>query len=164
MKQLALLLLLASLACKHDEHKPSNDATSPTNDSLRAELLKVDRGWSEEAQRIGFAKSKLNHLADDAINFSSGAMPVVGKQTFAKEIASEPDEEFSLQWEPLRCVVAKSGDLGYTFGGWKMQTKEHNKDTTLYGNYITVWQRNASGEWKVAADGGGTTPQPLTKL
>jgi ketosteroid isomerase-like protein len=165
MKHLALLLLLASLvACKQEEQKPSNDATSPNKDSLRAELLQVDRSWSEESQRVGFNRSKLNHLSDDAINFSSGAMPVVGKQKFAEQLAQSKDNEFSLQWEPLRCEVAASGDLGYTFGGWTMRTKENNKDTALYGNYITVWERDASGAWKVAADGGGDTPEPLTKL
>lgn len=151
-------------ACNPPKPQPSNDATSPNNDSLRAELISVDKKWSDESRSIGFNKSKLNHLSDDAINFSSGSMPIVGKQKFAEHLAHSKVGGFILQWEPLRCEVAASGDLGYTFGGWTMQTKANNKDTTLYGNYITVWERDASGNWKVAADGGGDTPQPVTGL
>jgi ketosteroid isomerase-like protein len=29
-----------------------------------------------------------------------------------------------------------------------------------YGKYITVWHRDAGGDWKVIADGGNTSPGP----
>ena len=59
-----------------------------------------------------------------------------------------------MTWEPVKAEVARSGELGYSWGNWKFV----KTDTTFYGNYFTVWKRQKGGKWKVALDGGNSTP------
>jgi ketosteroid isomerase-like protein len=36
-------------------------------------------------------------------------------------------------------------------------------DTTLFGNYITVWKKQSDGSWKYVSDAGSNTPDPYKK-
>jgi hypothetical protein len=54
----------------------------------------------------------------------------------------------SLTWTATRAEVASSGDVGYTVGTYQSSfggTKEK-------GKYITVWAKQADGQWKVKED------------
>jgi ketosteroid isomerase-like protein len=68
-------------------------------------------------------------------------------------------EDFVLTWEPLKADA--SGDLGYTFGNWARKSKTAaGSDTTVYGNYVSIWKRQADGSWKYVFDSGNGTPGP----
>ncbi len=81
--------------------------------------------------------------------------PIIGKQSLQTFYASQ-EELKGMSWKPIRAEAAKSGELGYSFGNWKYETQ----DTTYYGNYYTVWRKQADGSWKWILDGGNPTPQP----
>ena len=51
-----------------------------------------------------------------------------------------------MTWEPRGGSVANSGELGYTYGVYSL--KPNNKDTRLYGTYVSVWKKQADGNWK----------------
>lgn len=80
-------------------------------------------------------------------------MPVIGKPALEKYWSGKTDFK-ELTWEPFKAEVSKSGDMGYTLGNWKLVTK----DTTMYGNYYTIWKKQADGKWKFVVDGGNNTP------
>jgi ketosteroid isomerase-like protein len=45
-----------------------------------------------------------------------------------------------------------------------MQSKtKTGSDTTMYGDYVTVWQKQADGSWKYVADTGNDTPHEVGK-
>ncbi len=72
------------------------------------------------------------------------------------------DPTYSLTWEPKRAELFKSGKMGNTSGRWTYHGKnEKGEKVTLQGDYLTVWQKQADGSWKVIYDGG--TPDPATK-
>jgi ketosteroid isomerase-like protein len=48
-----------------------------------------------------------------------------------------------------------SGDLGYTWGHYKITTDGETK----HGKYMTVWHRESDGTWKVIADMGNADPK-----
>ena len=56
-----------------------------------------------------------------------------------------------LTWYPLLADVAQSGDLGYTTGPWTMLQNERAQAT---GEYVTLWRRQADGQWKYAVNMG----------
>jgi ketosteroid isomerase-like protein len=62
----------------------------------------------------------------------------------------------------VKADISSSGDLGYTFGNWQIFVKggPTSKDTTIYGNYISIWKKQADGSWKYELDGGNVTPKP----
>ena len=85
-----------------------------------------------------------------------GNLPILGKKALVKSLATAIDKSFKLTWTPLRAEV--NGDLGYTFGNWEL--KISGKDTVEYGNYVTVWKKLPSGEWRYILDTGNNTPKP----
>ena len=56
-------------------------------------------------------------------------------------------------WQPNEADVARSGDLGYTSGSYKMSFKNAaGKSVSDKGKYLIVWKRHADGSWKVLFD------------
>jgi ketosteroid isomerase-like protein len=68
------------------------------------------------------------------------------------------DSGLMLTWVPVKAEISLSGDLGYTFGNWELFVK--SSDTTLYGNYVSIWKKQADGSWKYVLDAGCNTPNP----
>jgi ketosteroid isomerase-like protein len=134
-------------------------------DKLRVELIGVDKQWSELSQKKGYYHTRIDFSEDSAIEFEEGKMPVMGRKAFEADIASHPDSNFCLGWTPLKAEISSSGDLGYTFGGFAYMTKtKFGKDTTFYGNYVTIWRKQPDGKWKFLVDGGTDTPAPVKDL
>ena len=70
---------------------------------------------------------------------------IVGGQAI-NYLSQLDDNSFTLTWEPKGGSVAISGELGYTFGVYSL--KPNNKDTVLYGTYVSVWKKQTDGNWK----------------
>jgi ketosteroid isomerase-like protein len=77
-------------------------------------------------------------------------MPIVGKQSLIKSYEGKNDSGIVLTWKPEKAFMAKNGELGYTYGFWTLVAKT---DTT-YGSYLTIWKKDANGNWKYIADTG----------
>jgi ketosteroid isomerase-like protein len=107
------------------------------------------------ATKDGFHHAILFYSDSSIIKFREGQYPIIGINEYAGIINKQKDSK-NISWEPFKVEVAKSGEIGYTYGNWK----DYEKDTILYGNYFTVWKIQADGTWKVALDGGGNTPKP----
>jgi ketosteroid isomerase-like protein len=67
-------------------------------------------------------------------------------------ISQGDDTSFIMTWEPSGGNVAKSGDLGYTYGVYSLKPK--NKDTVFYGTYVSVWKKQEDGKWKFVLETG----------
>lgn len=112
------------------------------------ELLALEREFLAAAQS-GVGAAYAAHLADDARVHRPGAMPVVGKAALR---AWAGDQKMSLRGEPLAADVARSGDLGYSYGSF-----EQGGAAPLTGYFARVWKRDANGRWRIVMD----TIQPL---
>lgn len=117
--------------------------------------MKTDRDMSTMAEQNGFYEALLHYAAEEFVKFNDNDYPAVGKAAFEEKVAGRPGTKL-LQWTPVHGEVARSGELGYTWGNWEL----HLKDTVMYGNYFSVWKRGMDGSWKLALDGGNTTPAP----
>ncbi len=123
---------------------------------MENELIQTDRDFSKLSIEKGRNEAFLFYAADSVIMLRSGNFPLLGKKALAEHLKTNPNNQFHLQWNPLRAEV--SGDLGYTFGNWELRLT--GKDTVMYGNYVTIWKRSLDGEWKFVLDGGNDTPKP----
>jgi ketosteroid isomerase-like protein len=122
---------------------------------LEEKIINTDKAMSDLAVKEGFLKAILYYADDDIVKFNEGSHPVIGKKAYEELYGDEAGPK-TITWEPVKVEVAKSGELGYTWGNWKYELK----DTTYYGNYFTAWKLQEDGTWKVALDGGNTTPPP----
>jgi ketosteroid isomerase-like protein len=110
---------------------------------------------SDMAAKEGFHKTLLLYADDSVIKPNEGVLPVIGKTALQNAWSNKKDDSV-ITWQPFKAEASQSGDLGYSIGNWKYETK----DTTMYGNYFTIWKRQSDGKWKFVFDGGNNTPKP----
>ena len=71
------------------------------------------------------------------------------------------DSSGHLQWTPTYSFVAQSGDLGYTYGYYRLSRRDSKaKVQERTGTYVTIWRRQPDSSWKVAVDVGSPGPIP----
>lgn len=124
-------------------------------DQLKQTVMEADKTMSNLAATAGFNSSILAYADSNIVKLNDGQFPIIGKTTFAASFNKDKDVK-TISWNPVNAEVARSGELGYSWGNWKFITK----DTVYYGNYFTVWKKQTDGNWKVALDGGNNTPKP----
>lgn len=119
------------------------------------EIVQADKDMNILASKEGFYKALIAYADDSVVKPQEGQLPVIGKSSLEKFWGDKPDTK-EISWEPYKAEAARSGDLGYTLGNWKLVSK----DTTMYGNYYTIWKKQPDGKWKFTVDGGNNTPKP----
>ena len=136
-----LLLLSVMLLCCRTE-----DKTQGIN-----EVMQADIAFSELSSREGRNRSFLEFAANEAVLLRPESKPIEGKAAI-EELLSKPDTSYTLTWKPLSGRVAKSKDMGYTYGTWELTIKSSGEKS--YGTYATVWTRDSKGRWKWVLDTG----------
>ncbi|MGD8378486.1 MAG: DUF4440 domain-containing protein [Gammaproteobacteria bacterium] len=122
-------------------------------------LLAADRAFSGMSADKGARAAFLAYVADDAVLLPQGGKAVKGRKAIGDLFPA--DSKVTLTWTPQGGQVAGAGDMGYTWGVYEARgNDEKGRATVSYGKYITVWHRDAGGDWKVIADGGNTSPGP----
>ena len=125
----------------------------------RTALIATDKAFSQMSVDKGLNAAFIFYAADSVVKVRDGNFPINGKALMAKAYQSRPDAGMILRWKPVIADVGRSDDLGYTFGDWELYIKA--KDTTLYGNYISIWKKQSDGSWKYVLDAGSNTPKPM---
>jgi ketosteroid isomerase-like protein len=77
-----------------------------------------------------------------------------GKKAVTKLIAAGfALKDYKLSWRPDKAGVARSGELYYTSGKYKVSFKVASGETILEkGKYLMVWRKRQDGAWKVLFD------------
>ncbi|HKI74614.1 MAG TPA: DUF4440 domain-containing protein [Pseudomonadales bacterium] len=120
------------------------------------DLIATDRAFSEFSAQHGPHAAWDKYLDDKAVDMSAGQDFVFDKATTLKGFDGFPATT-SLTWTPIGGDIAKSGDLGYTFGRYIVKNSAGSASRESHGKYVTVWKRQADGAWKVVFDGGNTS-------
>ncbi|MBX7124594.1 MAG: DUF4440 domain-containing protein [Cyclobacteriaceae bacterium] len=140
-------LLIALFACE-----------APMRESGQDAIMRTDREFSAMSAEKGVAAAFVAYADDEVVKPSEGSQPIFGKDALAASYNGRK-LNFRLTWEPLKAEA--SGDLGYTFGNWTLKsTTTTGRDTTTYGNYVSIWKRQPDGSWKYVLDTGNGTPAP----
>ncbi len=121
----------------------------PHEDSLFA----VDRAFSKLAYEKGADAAYQAYAAPDIRMFDDGEGLVRGLPNIRKVLVAEYAEGGKVSWEPHEAVASDDGTMGFTIGEWIYVT-EGSPDQT--GFYLTVWRKDAKGDWKIAVDADTT--------
>lgn len=142
MRWTVMLGLLAAIACT-GETVPSAEA-----------LMDADREFARNVATRG-TEGWVNAFATDGMMFD-GAQPVVGHDAIRAYMGPAFDSgQFLLTWDPVDARIASSGDLGYTRGRWESRRPTpEGSEVTGSGTYVTIWQQDAEGKWRVVLDIG----------
>jgi ketosteroid isomerase-like protein len=122
------------------------------------DLVAAERAFAADAGARSTRDAFLAALADDGVVFAPG--PASGKAVWTARAA----DTAKLEWAPEAAEIAASGDLGYTYGPWRLTPPGADKPAH-YGHYFTVWRKQADGHWKALVDKGvvhAEVPFPTT--
>lgn len=110
-------------------------------------LVDAERAFARMAKEKNTRDAFLANLIDESISFSPG---ITKAKPFWEKL--KPGTDW-LYWQPVYADISASGDFGYTTGPWHFSKSK--KDTpTAFGEYITVWRKQADGKWKILIDAG----------
>lgn len=147
----SILLIIPQLfSCDNFNTDFKTQAASP------ATLVQMDHDFSAMSQRVGMRKAFIHYMADDGVLLRPGFTPIVGAD--AVEFLSQiNDTDYTVSWEPLKGHISQSGDLGYTYGTYKVALE----DTVFEGTYVNIW-RKKNGQWKFVLETGnkGISDEP----
>lgn len=128
-------------------------------ESERAQLLMVDREFSNASGARGAVDSFLHYAATDVRLFRNGRFPFVGKQAVTDALVPLTGE---WTWTPTFADVSLSGDLGYSYGIYELREKTGARALSERGNYARVWKK-INGYWKVVVDVADPLPPEMKK-
>ena len=117
--------------------------------NVKNKLIEVDKAFSFLSEHKGMNHAFMEYIAEGGVMLRSNNMPFVGKEAVAK-IFSGDDTDFTLTWEPLFSDLASSGELGYTYGTYKLEMD----NSIEQGTYVSIWKKDKNGAWKFILDSG----------
>jgi len=134
--------------------------TAQKKESLRTQqrraLVQAEHDFAKAAADRGTRDAFLEFIADDGILFQPG--PVNGKKFWTER---QPRRGL-LSWQPIFADVSRAGDLGYTTGPWEFRPNGPDDKPVAFGQYFTIWKKQADGSWKFVLDRGVASEKPFT--
>jgi ketosteroid isomerase-like protein len=116
-------------------------------------LRAADAAWLKAYRAKDLAKAAA-FFDDEGCMLVPNSPILTGKAAIAKFIAkSFAIRDYKITWHPTRADVARSGELGYTSGKYRMSFRnESGKTVSDNGKYLMVWKKRPDGAWKVLFD------------
>ena len=134
-----------------------NPLTDPTAKPGKMLLFDLEARFAKDVRERGGA-GFAEWFAEDGVTLGNGAAPVVGRVAIAKSANWLP-QQYQLTWTPTDAVMGPSGDVGYTWGHFEGRSKDAAGSAIVKtGRYITIWRKQADGNWKVVLDAGANEP------
>lgn len=141
-----LFFLILFSACTKDEKEPSNEIMT----AWKQEVLDAEAAFAQMAKEEGMNKAFLAFAADDAV-LMRGNQLIIRKTGIAEYMKDQNSK--GLAWSPEFVDVAKSGDLGYTYGYYTFSYEDQEGNPAeANGVFHTVWKRQEDGSWKFVWD------------
>ena len=139
------------------EQPTPNPLTDPAAKPGKVLLFDLEARFAKDVRERGGA-AFAQWFAQDGVALNNGQAPLIGLVAIAKSANWDP-KVYQLTWTPTDAQMGPSGDMGYTWGHFEGRSKDANGNpVTTTGRYITVWRKQADGNWKVALDAGANEP------
>lgn len=147
------LVLTAALACAAAPAAAQSDTLAP--DSLRAEQARIraiDSAWSAALQARDL-DAVMSNYAEDAVFLAPRQPLLAGRDSirawFERQLAVP---EYSATFWPTVIVVARSGDMAYEIGAYRVTYRGVDGAlATSVGKHLVTWGKEG-GRWRVTAE------------
>ena len=143
MLHLPLILILSNPA-----------ALPPATTPALSSLVAAEYAFADQTEKQGIRAGFMANLRPDSTVFIPR---LVNGVTYYK---TQLESGALLTWYPHVAEVAQSEDLGYCTGPWVYKTSKEADAMTVNGWFVTLWQREGNGPWKVRLDIGTPNPDP----
>ncbi len=139
----AILILTSCIFRREQETKADAFA--------KIEMMDADRRFSKMSAEKGMKAAFIEYLDSNGVLLRPGRLPIAGADA-VDFLIQQNDTDYTMTWEPRSGVIAKSGELGYTYGIYAIRPSA--KDTVIYGTYVSIWKKEKGGTWKYVLDSG----------
>jgi len=163
MKGVTTLSALAAVALSLSACNPAPTAAPDTHDADVKAISDLE-AQTNQAWAAKDADKIMAFYADDAVLMTPGSEVVHGKDGVRTSLKGMlGDSALSLTFQASKVDVAKSGDLGYTQGSYKLTITDpaSHKPINDHGSYVTTFRKQSDGSWKAEADIATSEVQPM---
>ncbi len=143
--------------------EPLSISQSPTTDSLPHDagttrpgeriLRDLDAQWSKAAAAKDLEQT-VAFYSDDAIVLPPNATRAATKETVRnvwKDVLAAPG--LVISWKPSKVKLGHNGAMAWVSGTYELIMNDASgKPINDRGKYLEVWEKQADGNWKCAAD------------
>lgn len=129
----------------------SKKDTTGADTVAKMKMMETDRAFSRMSEEKGMKHAFLEYIDSNGVLLRAGHLPIIGADAI-DYLIQQNDSGYTLKWEPKNGAVARSGELGYTYGIYALRPA--SKDTIIYGTYVSIWKKESSGGWKYVLDSG----------
>ena len=135
--------------------KPPLQLVTPNNHAQGTlESLQETQSAFIATAKLDFTKAFRQFGSDEVRLYRDGSFPTVGKKAAVELLGSE---QAGVAMEVMKIDMSGSGDLAYSYGSCSDTRTQPGRA----GNFVQIWQTDASGAWKLALD--WQKPLPLPK-
>lgn len=116
------------------------------------EIFETEKAFASLAKKEGVGTAFVTYASDDAVLNRENKL-IRGKQEIEEYFSNQAWDNIRLEWEPDFISVADSGDLGYTYGKFRLEKiDEAGESKMIEGYFHTVWRRQPDGKWRYVWD------------
>lgn len=148
---LALLLVFLTLGFAQQQSPSAERSAVQT-------MVDTELAFAKNAADEGVRPAFMGFIADDGILFRPTA--VKGKQWMTEHPLPPSTRHPLLSWYPSLADMSLAGDMGFTTGPWEFKADAKDANAVAWGNFLTVWKRQADKSFKFAIDLGISNPKP----
>ena len=142
---LATIIILSLASCDLFTKKKNDSADA------KQQMMDADKAFSKLSEEKGMKAAFIEYIDSNGVLLRANEMPVIGADAI-DYLIQQNDSTYTLKWAPSKGVIAESGELGYTYGLYQLQSKI--KDTVIFGTYVSIWKKQSDGSWKFVLDSG----------
>ena len=143
MKRIGALMMLVALAA----------AAIAAQDDGPSELEKIiatEKAFVKLTEEKGVKQAFLEYLAPDGVIFNPN--PANGRDFWRLQ----KDSPALIVRHPSYADISSNNMLGYTTGDWEFRPNGVKDAPVAFGQYVTVWEKQKDGTFRVALDIGVT--------
>jgi ketosteroid isomerase-like protein len=130
-------------------------AQEPDSSSAVFKVREAERSFAKASVMNGRRDAFYEFLAEKSVIFTDKWI------TNGKEFWSyRPATPSVLKWEPEFTVASAGKDFGISTGPWEAQEYRPNTKTVGTGYFLSAWEIQQDGSWKVILDAGIASPSP----
>jgi len=130
-------------------------AQEPDSSSAVFKLREAERSFAKASVMNGRRDAFYEFLAVRSVIFTDKWI-TNGKELWSKR----PATPLILKWEPEYIHISSGQDFGISTGPWESQEYRPNTRPLSNGYFLSAWEIQQDGSWKVILDAGISSPAP----
>ncbi len=118
-------------------------------------VVDAEHDFARMAADNGTKAAFLAFMTDEAVVFNPAKVNAKSSWSSRKESPA------LLLWDPNYADISSDGAIGYTTGNWEYRPKGKADAPVAFGDFVTVWTRQANGDYKWVIDMGVSHDRPV---